>query len=74
MTHVLYQSSADSLGAIERQIYFVPMINAEFAYEDSGAGKSHPHHVDADTFRKRLWNATMNGQLRRTAIRNLRGP
>jgi hypothetical protein len=63
MTHVLYQSSADSLGAIERQIYFVPMINAEFAYEDSGAGKSHPHHVDADTFRKRLWNATMNGQL-----------
>jgi hypothetical protein len=63
MTHVLYQSSADALGAIERQIYFVPMINSEFAYEDSGAGKSHPHHVDADTFRKRLWNATMNGQL-----------
>lgn len=62
MTHVLYQSSADALGAVERQIFFVPMINAEFAYEDSGAGKSHPHHVDADTFRKRLWNSTMNGQ------------
>jgi hypothetical protein len=62
MTHVLYQTSADSLLAVERQIYFVPMINAEFAYEDSGAGKSHPHHVDPDTFRKRLWNLTMNGQ------------
>ena len=63
MTHVLYQSSSDGLGAVERQIYSAPMINAEFAYEDSGAGKSHPHHVDADTFRKRLWNSTMNGQL-----------
>jgi hypothetical protein len=38
------------------------MVNAEFAYENSGAGKSHPHHVDSETFRKRLWNATMNGQ------------
>lgn len=62
MTHILYQSSAVALGAIERQIYLAPMINAEFAYEDSGAGKSHPHHVDSDTFRKRLWNTTMNGQ------------
>jgi hypothetical protein len=63
MTHAMYQSSADALGAVERQILSVPMVNAEFGYEDSGAGKSHPHHVDADTFRKRLWNATMNGQL-----------
>lgn len=62
MTHVLYQTSADPLMAVERQIYFVPMINAEFAYEDSGAGKSHAHHVDSDAFRKRLWHATMNGQ------------
>lgn len=62
MTHALYQSSADALGAVERQVYQVPMVNAEFGYEDSGAGKSHAHHVDADTFRKRLWNAAMNGQ------------
>jgi hypothetical protein len=62
MTHVLYQSSDDQIGAIERQIVFAPRVNAEFAYEDSGAGKSHPHHVDAATFRKRLWNATMNVQ------------
>ncbi|MEP7363697.1 MAG: DUF5060 domain-containing protein [Acidobacteriota bacterium] len=62
MTHVLYQTSDDQIGAIERQVIFAPHINAEFAYEDSGAGKSHPHHVDTATFRKRLWNATMNNQ------------
>jgi hypothetical protein len=62
MTHILYQSSDDQLGAIERQVLLAPRINAEFAYEDSGAGKSHPHHIDTATFRKRLWNATMNNQ------------
>ncbi len=62
MTHVMYKSSADALGAIERQIYFVPMVNAGFAVEDSGAGKSDTIHVDSDTFGKRLWNAAMNGQ------------
>jgi hypothetical protein len=62
MNHVLYQSSDDQLGAIEHQLYGVPFVNSEFAYEDSGAGKSHPHHVDSDTFRRRLWNAFMNGQ------------
>jgi hypothetical protein len=62
MDHVAYQSSSDSLGAIEHQLYTVPFVNLEFGYEDSGAGKSHPHHVDADVLRKRLWNATMNGQ------------
>lgn len=61
-THLLYQSSDDALGAIEHQLYMVPQVNAEFGYEDSGAGKSHAHHIDATTFRKRLWNATMNGQ------------
>ena len=50
------------MGAIEHQLYAVPFVNLEFAYEDSGAGKSHPHHVDTDTFRRRLWNTTMNGQ------------
>jgi len=62
MNHVLYQSSDDALGAIEHQLYPVPFVNAEFAYEDSGAGRALPHHTDADTFRRRLWNATMNGQ------------
>ena len=62
MTHLLYQSSDDALGAIEHQLFQLPQVNAEFGYEDSGAGKSHAHHIDAATFRKRLWNATMSGQ------------
>ncbi len=61
MDYIVYQTSNDSIGAIERQLYAAPMVNAEFAYEDSGAGRSHSHHVDTDTFRRRLWNATMNG-------------
>jgi hypothetical protein len=62
MNYAVYQSSNDTLGAIEHQLYPVPFVNAEFAYEDSGAGRALPHHTDADTFRHRLWNATMNGQ------------
>lgn len=62
MDYRVYQSSDDQLGAIEHQLYAMPAVNAEFAYEDSGAGKTHKHHVDSNTFRKRLWNATMNGQ------------
>lgn len=62
MSYVLYQSSDDQLGAIEHQLFQLPFVNAEFGYENSGAGATHPHHVDAETFRKRLWNATMNGQ------------
>lgn len=62
MDHVLYQSSSDELGAIEHQLFAVPFVNAEFAYENSGAGASHPHHVASDEFRHRLWNSFMNGQ------------
>ncbi len=62
MDYIAYQSSSDALGAIEHQLYSVPQVNTEFAYENSGAGASHDHHVDTDTFRKRLWNNTMNGQ------------
>lgn len=60
--HVLYQTSIDAIGAIEHQLFPFPQVNSEFGYENSGAGASHPHHVDSDAFRKRLWNATMNGQ------------
>lgn len=62
MDYIAYQSSDIALGAIEHQLYAAPQVNTEFGYENSGAGASHPHHVDADTFRKRLWNASMNGQ------------
>ena len=46
-----YQSSDDAIGAIDQQIYQYPSVS-NFAAEP----------VDADTFRHRLWNATMNGQ------------
>ncbi|MCL5743710.1 MAG: DUF4038 domain-containing protein, partial [Acidobacteria bacterium] len=62
MNYVTYQSSDDALGAIEHQLYPVPFVNAEFACEDSGAGRALPSHTDSDTFRHRLWNATMDGQ------------
>jgi len=62
MDYVVYQASDDQLGAVESQLFTAPRVNSEFAYEDSGAGRSHAHHVDSDTFRKRLWNAAMNGQ------------
>lgn len=62
MNYISYQSSDDNLGAIEHLMYPGPQVNAEFGYEDSGAGRALPHHIDAETFRKRLWNATMNGQ------------
>lgn len=62
ITYLLYQSSDNHLGSIEHQLFQMPAVNAEFGYENSGAGASHRHHVDSDTFRKRLWNATMDGQ------------
>jgi hypothetical protein len=62
MSYVAYQTSDSNIGAVERQLYAAPFVNLEFGYEDSGAGKSHPHHVDTDTFRRRLWNSTMDGQ------------
>ncbi len=61
-THITYQSPEEGLGAIEHQLHAEPQVNAEFGFEDSGAGRNAPLHVDFDTFRKRLWNATMNGQ------------
>lgn len=62
MNYVLYQSADDALGAIEHQLYPAPFVNAGFAYEDSGAGRALALDTDADTFRRRLWNSTMNGQ------------
>jgi hypothetical protein len=63
MDFIAYGPGADdSVGAVEHQLYAVPFVNLEFAREDSGAGKSGPHDLDADAFRHRLWNATMDGQ------------
>ena len=62
MDYVVQQSSNTDLAAVEYELYPVPFVNAEFGYEDSGAGKSHDHHVDTAEFRRRLWNAAMSGQ------------
>jgi hypothetical protein len=54
-TYLSYQSGEDGLGAIEHQLYGQPQVNAGFAIEEAAG-------TNFDTFRKRLWNATMNGQ------------
>ncbi len=53
MNFITYQSHDDQLGAIEHQLYPAAFVNLQFAVEGA---------VDADTFRRRLWNATMDGQ------------
>jgi hypothetical protein len=49
---VSYRSADDHVGAIEHQLYARPGVNFEFARDGA----------DADTLRRRLWNASMNGQ------------
>ncbi len=73
MNYVAQQSPADDLGAIEHQLYAVPFVGLGFAQEDSGAGKSRAGDMDTDAFRKRLWNATMNGQYPTFANTGTRG-
>ena len=52
MNFVAYGPGADdSVGAIEHQLYAVPFVNADLGREN-----------DAALFRRRLWNATMDGQ------------
>ncbi len=54
-----YQTSDDAIGAIDQQVYKFPSVN-------NFAGDS----PNADTFRRRLWNATMNGQYPDAVIPN----
>jgi hypothetical protein len=62
MDFAAYGNTDDQIGAIEHQLYGVPFVNLDCGREDSGAGKSAAGDVDAAALRKRLWNATMNGQ------------
>jgi hypothetical protein len=62
MNYVAYGAGDDDLGAVEHQLYAAPFVNLRFASEDSGAGRGGPGDVDADAFRRRLWNSTMDGQ------------
>lgn len=50
MDYILYNSADDALGILESQQYGLPRVNAGVTSNDPAA------------FRKRLWNATMNGQ------------
>lgn len=52
MDHVTYGAADSHVGAIEHQLYAVPFVNAGLTEEAN----------DSDTFRRRLWNATMDGQ------------
>ena len=62
MTYIVQQSSDVDLAAVDYELHGAPVVNAEFGYEDSGAGKSQPNHVDSDEFRHRMWRAAVHGQ------------
>jgi hypothetical protein len=62
MNFASYGTNDDQVSTIEHQLYGVPFVSAESVREDSGAGKSGPNDLDAAAVRKRMWNATMNGQ------------
>jgi hypothetical protein len=52
MDFVADGSTDDNVGAIEHQLYAAPFVNVDLGREDS----------DTAAFRRRLWNATMDGQ------------
>jgi hypothetical protein len=62
LDYVTYQSFNPNLFAVEHQLYPEPFVNVGFGSEDSGAGKPGPDAIDTDTFRRRMWNAAINGQ------------
>lgn len=53
MDFVTDESPDDDLGAIQHQLHPTPFVNMAFAGKPQATG---------DSFRRRLWNATMNGQ------------
>ncbi|MGH7247992.1 MAG: DUF5060 domain-containing protein, partial [Pseudomonadota bacterium] len=62
LDYITTRTPDDQAGAVEHQLYAVPFVNAGFAAENSGAGKSTARDVDSETFRHRLWNSTMDGE------------
>lgn len=52
MSYVNHHSPDDAIGAIEHHVFPAPFVNTGFGSEQDGP----------EMFRKRLWNATMNGQ------------
>jgi hypothetical protein len=60
----VYGTSDDQVGAIEHQLYPAPFVNADFGRETS----------DAAAFRRRLWNATMDGQYPIASLASVNSP
>lgn len=54
-----YRTGDDQIGAVDQQFYKYPAVN------DFGSGVT-----DADTFRRRLWNSTADGEYPETVIPN----
>jgi hypothetical protein len=54
MNFVAYGTPDDAAGAIEHQLYAVPFVNLNFA--------ASPGDLEPAAFRRRLWNATMDGE------------
>jgi hypothetical protein len=73
VTYFVHNSGDNQLGAIEHQFHAAPFVNVGFAAEDSGAGRSQPRDADTDAFRRRLWNATMDGSYPTFANTGTRG-
>lgn len=53
MNFITHHSPDDAIGAIEHHVFPAAFVNTGFAEEKA---------TDPDSFRKRLWNAAMNGQ------------
>lgn len=58
MTFIMQQTSAESLMAIDYEANLMPVVAAELAYEDSGAGGG---GVSSDEMRKLIWSAAARG-------------
>jgi hypothetical protein len=54
MNFAAYHTADNSVGAIEHQLYAVPFVNLNFT--------TGPSDLEPAAFRRRLWNATMDGQ------------
>lgn len=57
---IMHQSRDCNLVVMDRA-YGKPVMNEEFYYENSGAGATHSHHVDAELVRKTAWKLMTAG-------------
>src|SRR5436190_22289702 len=65
MDFVAYGKFDSHAASIEHQLFATPFVNFNMGREDGGTGgggKRGADDLDATAFRKRIWNATMDGQ------------